>query len=78
MLIANGTNKHAVLAFSTQQAVSLLTYLLELVTEGQLISKAIYGLLTSSKKRTDEFDFFPFLLFIAEEVKFVRSFFGRS
>ena len=32
MLMANGTNKHAVLAFSTQQAVSLLTYLLELVT----------------------------------------------
>ena len=47
-------------------------------SKGQLISKAIYGLLTSSKKRTDEFDFFPFLLFIAEEVKFVRSFFGRS
>ena len=32
MLMANGTNKHAVLAFSTQQAVSLLSYLLELVT----------------------------------------------
>ena len=26
--------------------------------KGQLISKAIYGLLTSSKKRTDEFDLF--------------------
>ena len=48
------------------------------VTKGHLILKAIYGLLTSSKKRTDEFDFFPFLLFTAEEVKFVRSFFGRS
>ena len=26
--------------------------------KGQLISKAIYGLLTSPKKRTDEFDLF--------------------
>ena len=35
MLMANGTNKHAVLAFSTQQAVSILTYLqksLELIS----------------------------------------------
>ena len=37
MLMANGTNKHAVLAFSTQQAVSLLTYLLELVTSQWLV-----------------------------------------
>ena len=31
--------------------------------KGQLISKAIYGLLTSPKKRTDEFVLFAFLLF---------------
>ena len=31
--------------------------------KGHLISKAIYGLLASSKKRTDEFDLFAFLLF---------------
>ena len=28
------------------------------IDEGQLISKAIYGLLTSPKKQTDEFDLF--------------------
>ena len=28
------------------------------IDKGQLISKAIYGLLTSPKKRTDEFDLF--------------------
>ena len=27
--------------------------------KGHLISKAIYGLLTSPKKQMDEFDFFP-------------------
>ena len=27
-------------------------------TKGQLISKAIYGLITSPKKQTDEFDLF--------------------
>ena len=32
----------------------------ELDTICQLISKAIYGLLTSPKKRTDEFDLFAF------------------
>ena len=31
---------------------------LELLTKGQSISKTIYGLLTSPKKRTDEFDLF--------------------
>ena len=29
-------------------------------TKGQLISKAIYGLITSPKKRTDKFDLFAF------------------
>ena len=29
--------------------------------KGQLISKAIYGLLTSPKKRTDEFDVFAMM-----------------
>ena len=36
-------------------------------TKGQLISKAIYGLLTSPKKRTDEFVLFAFLLFTANK-----------
>ena len=35
------------------------------ISKGQLISKAIYGLLTSPKKRTDEFVLFAFLLFTA-------------
>ena len=35
--------------------------------KGQIISKAIYGLLTSPKKRTDEFDLFAFLLFTANK-----------
>ena len=35
--------------------------------KGQLISKATYGLLTSPKKRTDEFDLFAFLLFKANK-----------
>ena len=36
-------------------------------TKGQLISKAIYGLLTSPKKRSDEFVLFAFLLFTANK-----------
>ena len=36
-------------------------------SKGQLISKAIYGLLTSPKKRTDESILFPFLLFMAKK-----------
>ena len=31
--------------------------------KGQLILKPMYGLLTSSKKRMDEFDLFAFLFF---------------
>ena len=34
--------------------------------KGQLISKPIYDLLTSPKKRTDEFDLFAFLLFTVQ------------
>ena len=34
----------------------------ETLSKGQFISKAIYGLLTSPKKRTDEFVLFAFLL----------------
>ena len=33
-----------------------------LLAKGQLISKVIYGLLTSPKKQTDEFVMFAFLL----------------
>ena len=46
--------------------------------KGQLISKPIYDLLTSPKKRTDEFDLFAFLLFTANKSNQIRSFFGRS
>ena len=35
--------------------------------KGQLISKAIYGLLTSPKKPTDDFVLFAFLLFTANK-----------
>ena len=35
--------------------------------KGQLISKPIYDLLTSPKKRRDEFDLFAFLLFTANK-----------
>ena len=38
-----------------------------LPAKGHLISKAIYGLLTSSKKQTDEFVLFAFLLFTANK-----------
>ena len=45
--------------------------------KGQLISKAIYDLLTSPKKRTDEFVLFAFLLFTADKsnsfVRFLRE-----
>ena len=44
------------------------------VSKGQLISKAIYGLLTSPKKQTEEFVLFAFLL---KQIKFVCSFFRR-
>ena len=35
--------------------------------KGQLISKAIYGLLTSPKKQIEEFVLFVFLLFMANK-----------
>ena len=44
----------------------LLTYLLA-GTKGQLISKAIHGLLISPKKRMDEFVLFALLLFTANK-----------
>ena len=42
----------------------IVTHILSI---GQLISKAIYGLLTSPEKWTDEFVFFAFLLFRANK-----------
>jgi hypothetical protein len=48
------------------------------VAKGQLISKAIYGLLTSPKKRTDEFDLFAFLLFMANKSNLSVCFLGES
>ena len=50
----------------------------EIVAKGQLISKPIYGLLTSPKKRTDEFDLFAFLLFTANKSNPFVHFFGES
>ena len=48
------------------------------LSKGQLISKAIYGLLTFPKKRTDKFVLFALLLFTANKSSQIRSFFGRS
>ena len=51
---------------------------LELLTKGQSISKTIYGLLTSPKKRTDEFVLFAFLLFTANKSNLSVRFLGES
>ena len=47
-------------------------------SKGQLILKAIYGLLTSPKKRTDEFVLFAFLLFTANKSNLSVRFLGES
>ena len=46
--------------------------------KGQLISKAIYGLLTSPKKRTNEFVLLTFLLFTANKSNSSVRFLGES
>ena len=46
--------------------------------KGQLISKPIYDLPTSPKKRTDEFDLFAFLLFTANKSNSSIRFLGES
>ena len=48
------------------------------MTKGQLISKAIYGLLTSPKKQTDGFVLFTFFTLNGKQIKFVHSFLGES
>ena len=48
------------------------------IPKGQLISKAIYGLLISPKKRTDDFCVFAFLLFMANKSNSSVCFFGES
>ena len=48
------------------------------VSKGQLISKAIYGLLTSPKKQTDKFVLFAFLLFTANKSNSFVCFLGES
>ena len=48
------------------------------IFKGQLISKAIYGLLTSPKKQTDEFVLFAFLLFTANKSNSSVHFLGES
>ena len=47
------------------------------VAKGQLVSKAIYGLLTSLKELTDEFVLFAFLLFTANKSNSPVRFFGE-
>ena len=46
--------------------------------KGQLISKEIYGLLTSPKKRTDEIVLFAFCLFTANKLNLSVRFLGES
>ena len=41
------------------------------------LSNAIYGLLTSPKKRIDEFVLFAFFTLHGKQIKFFHSFFGR-
>ena len=48
------------------------------LSKGQLISKAIYGLLSSPKKQTDEFVLFAFLLFTANKSNSSVRFLGES
>ena len=48
------------------------------IIKGQLISKAIYGLLTSLKKQMDEFVLFAFLLFTANKSNSSVRFLGES
>ena len=45
--------------------------------KGQIISKAIYALLTSPKKQMDEFDLFAFLLFTANKSNSSVCFLGE-
>ena len=47
-------------------------------SKDQLISKSIYGLLTSPKERTDEFVLFAFLLFTANKSNSSVRFLGES
>ena len=48
------------------------------IGKGQLISKVIYGLLSSPKKQTDKFVLFAFFTLHGKQIKFVRSFLGES
>jgi len=48
------------------------------MVKGQLISKAIYGLLTFPKKQTDAFVSFAFLLFTANNSNLFIHFMGES
>ena len=55
-----------------------LTLKLISVPKGQLISKAIYGLPSSPKKRTTELVLFAFLLFTANKSNLPVCFLGES
>ena len=48
---------NSAIAYKMDRIINIMAHYL---AKGQLISKAIYGLLTSPKKRTDEFVLFAF------------------
>ena len=62
----------------TGHKLSTVTCIFVKLDKGQLISKPIYGLLTSPKKQTDEFDLFAFLLFTANKSNSSVCFLGES
>ena len=77
----NGCNEKleiCCLTFLIRKTAQTQQFLYVAVGRGQLISKPIYGLLTSPKKRTDEFDLFAFLLFTANKSNSSVRFLGES
>ena len=60
------------------KTVITLLSLEPILIKGQLISKAIYGLLTSPQKQMDEFVLFAFLLFRASKSNLSIQFLGES
>ena len=71
-------NPFPLCTFGTESSIKTLEWDLYLIlSKGQLISKAIYDLLTSPKKRTDEFVSFPFFTLHGKQIKFVSLFSGR-
>ena len=65
-------------AINQQRWLQTIFWTIQKSYKGQLISKAIYGLLTSPKKQTDEFVLFAFLLFTANKSNSSSYFLGES